>query len=309
MQIKKMNLKFLNAINAEGNKEQFTFRIDKSRNEYINVGPYWIRNFAKLSVNPVDINNLYEEDEIKTLIENEIANSKLNSPNLLEENFKFRNVLIISDGYGFEDHKEVLDGVGDDLCVICIRNAARYWQAYKFPDFLLVQNPFDNVFSQMPEKNYPKLIASRRAKTQFMISYKNISYLYDPVCELRYQSPYAKASKLFIDEYRNPICAAIGCAHHFGAKNIFMAYCSDAYKEQRPGAEEISEGLFAYPQQILANKIINANLFWQKFSDLSCQIYYTGVKNSFTFAKYLQKEDFKKTLIGQTYEGQTEILV
>jgi hypothetical protein len=88
-----------------------------------------------------------------------------------------------------------------------------------------------------------------------------------------------------------------------------MAYCSDAYKEQRPGAEEISEGLFAYPQQILANKIVNANLFWQKFSDLSCQIYYTGVKNSFTFAKYLQKEDFKKTLIGQTYEGQTEILV
>ncbi len=104
MQIKKMNLKFLNAINAEGKKEQFTFRIDKSRNEYINVGPYWIRNFAKLSVNPVDINSLYEDDEIKTLIENELANSKLNSPNLLEESFKFKNVLIISDGFGFEVH-------------------------------------------------------------------------------------------------------------------------------------------------------------------------------------------------------------
>lgn len=302
--VKKMNLKSLNVVNAEGKKEKLVFRIDSSRNEYISVGPYWVRNFAKQNVHPLEINSLYEDDEIKVLINNELANSKMNLPNILEENFKFNNVLIISDGYGFEDHADLLDGVGDDLCVICIRNAARYWQALKFPDFLLVQNPFDNIAAQMPEKSFPKLIASRRTNSSFVLKYRNVKYLYDAVCDLKYQSPSSKTSKKFIDEYRNPICAALGCAFNFEAKNIFFAYCSDAYKEKRPGCEEVAEGLFCYPQQILANKIINANMFWQKFSNTNCNLFYTGVKNSFTFAKYTQKDKFKELLTGLTNEGQ-----
>ena len=296
MTIKKMNLKSLNAVNAEGKRESFTFRIDESRNEYIGVEEYWIRNFGKPSVSPIDINNLYDDKEIYILIDNELKNSKINMPNLLEENFSFDNVLIINDGFGFDKHADLLSDLTDDWCVICIRNAARYWQAVKFPDFLLVQNPFNTCLSQMPDRQFPKLIVSRRTNTRFVVGYRNVKYVYDAVCDRKYQSPYAKASKTYIDEYRNPICAAIGCAFNFNAKNIFLAYCSDAYKETRPGSIEISENLFCYPQQVLANKIVNANLFWQKFTNINCNIFYTGVKNSFTFAKYLQHDEFKNRL-------------
>jgi hypothetical protein len=67
MTIKKMNLKSLNAVNAEGKRESFTFRIDESRNEYIGVEEYWIRNFGKPSVSPIDINNLYDDKELNEL--------------------------------------------------------------------------------------------------------------------------------------------------------------------------------------------------------------------------------------------------
>jgi len=292
----KASLKFLPILNAEGKREDMLFRVDASRNEYIQIGNYWIRNFAKANVVSKDINDLYNDEEIKVLIDNEIKNAKLNAPNILDENFSFENVLIIGDGFGFDEHKDLLNNIREDFCVIAINNTMRFWQAIKLPDFFLVTNPFENIFSQTPEKAFPKLIASRRANNKFVSFYRNIKYFYDPACDSKYQSPISKDAVQFIDEYRNPVCAALGCAYYFNAKNIFLAYCSDAYKEMRPGCDKISDGIFCYPQQILANKIINANIFWNKLSNTNNMIYYTGIKNSFTFAKYLQNGDFNKMI-------------
>ena len=290
MQKAKSNMRILPVLNASGKREEVLIRIDDSRNEYIKVDDLWIRNYTKQNVISKDLNSLYEEEELKTIIENEIKNSKVGSPNLLEENFQYENVLIISDGLGFDEHKKLLDNLNPNFCVIAVNSAMTFWESTRFPDFFLVNNPFESIFAQTLKSGWPKLIASRRTNNKFITNYRNIKYFYDPTCNQKYQSPVAKKSSNHIDDYRNPICAALGCAWNFGAKNIVLAYCSNAYKKERPGCEQVDTEAWCYPQQILANKIINSYLFWNKLANPNNNLYYTGIKNSFSFAKYLDQD-------------------
>lgn len=292
----KNSIRNLPVLNAFGKREDVLIKIDSTRNEYIKVDDFWVRNYTKPNVVPKDINNLYEADEIKAIIENEIKNAKISGPNLIEENLFYDNVVIVSDGAGFEDHKNLLNNIGSNFCVIAVNNAMRFWESNRFPDFLLVNNPFDNITAQTPRNGWPKLIASRRTNNKFVANYRNIKYFYDPTCDLKYQSPIAKKTNGHIDDYRNPICAALGCAYYFQSKNIFLCYCSNAYKAERPGCEKIDENYWCYPQQITANKIINANLFWNKFANPSNNLFYTGIKNCYSFAKYLEKDDFNQVI-------------
>lgn len=293
----KGSIKKFPVLNALGNKEECVVRVDASRNEFLRVDQYWVRNFTKKNVVAKDINILYDDNEIKTIIDNEIKNSKTSAPDLLDENFNFTDVLIISDGLGFENHKELLKNIRQDICVIALNKTMQFWEAEKFPDFYLVSNPSETVMPDMPQKAFPKLISSRRACHKFVQNYRNIKYFYDPTCDEKYQSPISKKSGMYIDEYRNPICAALNCAYNFGARNFYMAYCSDAYKVERPGTVQIAENAFSYPQQILANKIVNANIFWNKISNMNNNIYYTGIKNSFSFAKYYDQDEFNKMIV------------
>jgi len=296
MSTHKATIRRLPVLNAQGKREDVVLRIDSNKNEYMKVDNYWIRNFSKTNVVPKDINNLYDDSDIKVIIENEIKNEKLTAPNLLEENIYFDDVLIISDGLGFNDHKNLLQDIRSNVCVIALNKTMVFWEAIKFPDFYLISSPFENCLADIPKKGYPKLIASRRTCHKFISAYRNVIYFYDPTCDDKYKSPVAKNSSIYIDEYRNPICAALNCAFNFRAKNIYLAYCSDGYKAHRPGCISVDENSFCYPQQQLANNIVNANIFWNKFSNPNNNIYYTGIKNSFSFAKYVESDDFRKLI-------------
>ena len=48
-----------------------------------------------------------------------------------------------------------------------------------------------------------------------------------------------------------------------------------------------------YPQQKLANKIINSMIFWYLVNNPQSKIFYTGLKNSFSLAKYIDIKDLK----------------
>ena len=100
-----------------------------------------------------------------------------------------------------------------------------------------------------------------------------------------------------IDDYRNPICAALGIAFNLRVSRIFLAYCSHAYKEHRDGTQKIGEGIFQYPQQKLADKIVDANIFWYSVNMPEVEIYHTGIINSFRYAKYLEKDLFKEMIL------------
>jgi hypothetical protein len=66
----------------------------------------------------------------------------------------------------------------------------------------------------------------------------------------------------YIDDYRNPICAAIGFAHQFGAEKILLLCCDDSFKEKRDFSVELHNGLHTYPHHVRSQEIIDANLYW-----------------------------------------------
>jgi hypothetical protein len=282
--------------NARNEDVDITVRLSSNSNEYLKIGNYWIRNFGGDSVKPVDLNKLHAESEIQLIIDNEINNSKLRHPVIDPETINGRDVLIVSDGYGFENHK-LFDKVRNDVCIIAVNHAARFWESARFPNFLLINNPTDGAMSCLPTRAFPRLLASRRTYTKFLQSYNNIIYFYDPVPQEEYSSPIFKENQTMVDDYRNPVCAAIALAHKYRLGNIYLASCSSAYTESRFGTNEIEDGLHQYPQQKLGDDIIDANLFWYKFSNKYSKIYHTGIENSYQFSTYLQTDDFIKALI------------
>lgn len=287
--------KTLNVKISDTKELKFFVKKHQNRNEYINVENYWIRNFNNYGVKEVDINFLYDEYETKYVLDNEIQNTKLNIPMISKDMFNFTNMIIVSDGYNFSRHEEIKN-VNSNTAILVVNHAMRFWKSNVFPKFMLVNNTSEVCMSYMPIGPMPQLICSRRTYTNFLKNYKNIAYMYDPVPDQFYQSVTSKDSQIHIDEYRNPICAAITLANYWNVRNIFLAFCGSAYSENRPGTKQTEEGVFQYPQQILADKLVDANLFWYKFADKSRQIFHTGIENNFLFSKYLKLDEFVKAV-------------
>ena len=276
---------------------KLTFKKHANLNEYLRVGNYWVRNFASQSVKPQDINNFYYDMDVRDIISNEIKNSNLRLGALDISLFsKFRRWLIVSDGYGYENHK-LLENVGQDVCVIVVNQAARFWKSYVFPEYFIVNNPTKACITSLPIARFPKLLANRKTYHNFVQNYKNVVYLYDSVADDYYESLISKDSPVHLDDYRNPICAGIGLAHACGGGDIFLAFCSVAYSDSRPSTVEIGDGAYQYPVQKTADEIVDGNLFWYKFGNKFSNIYHTGLKNSFKFSKYLSEPDFFAKLI------------
>lgn len=273
------------------------FKKHKNTNEYLKIGNYWIRNYVSASVKPQDVNNFYHDVDVRDLIDNEIKNTNLRLGILDTSLFsKFRKWLIVSDGLGFENHK-MLERVASDVCVIVVNQAARFWQSFVFPEYFVFNNPSKASLTALPISRFPKLIGNRKSYHNFIRNYKNIVYLYDSVADDYYESLISKDSSTHIDDYRNPICAAINLAHQCGGGDIFLGFCSVAYKEHRPGTIEIENGIHQYEVQRTADEIVDGNLFWYKFGNKYSNIWHTGLKNSFKFSKYILENEFFEKLL------------
>lgn len=284
-------IKKVDVVNFFGDKESVNIKVNSDRNEYCKSNDFWIRNCKKSNVAPLDINEYFSTDEIKLLIENEIKNSKLNIPDIEIENFNWDTVVIVSNGYGFyKEHKEIFDNIqiSQKRVVLAVNNSLRFWESQKIPQYYLINqiNPPTNI------KYLPILIASKRCNNEYIKKYKNMKYFYTNTPSYMFSSPAVRETTFFIDDYRNPICAAFNVAVHFGAKKIFLAFCSEGYDTYKDGMEKLEEDTYIYSQQILANDIVNKNIFWNKVHNNQLQIFYTGLKKSFSFAKYLEYDDF-----------------
>jgi hypothetical protein len=288
----KSKINKLTLFNAEGNKEDFVLKEGINRNVYLKKDSFWIRNPNGIGSIPQDINNMYSEIEIRKNIENEIYNSKLNIPNIETETFEWENVIIVSNGYGFKnDHADLLDGFPNSRksIVISVNNTPRFWESKRLPNYYITNNL--NDFSNF--KFLPILIAGKRSDPVSIVKYKNMKYFYSHTPSNNFKSPSDTNSLLYIDDYRNPICAAISCCNHYKVKNLILAFCSEGYENKKDGMEYISDNVYMYPQQKLANSIINGMLFWYLVNNPQSKIFYTGLKNSFSLAKYIDNTDFK----------------
>ena len=229
-------------------------------NEYIKADDVWVRNFCK-DCKPVGLTNLYRPDDYGFIASNEQSNSYL--ANIAEEKIKFKKVIIISDGYNFNKRHLLLEKFPNDICILAVNRALALWGLVgkKSINAYVVNNPYTECLNFVPKnKYYPICIASYRTNRAFIKSYKNNVYAYCPTADHRFGLEHHE--KYSIDDYRSPICAAIGLSYQFGVEKLMLMCCDDSFKDKRDFAVQLENNLWTYPQNLKLKNIIDANLYW-----------------------------------------------
>jgi len=260
-------------------------KFKSTKNEYVFAGGVWVRNFAKWGATPLSETSLMNKDDRYVMIHNEYSNKTFNLENIAETTFNFPNVVIVSDGFDFANrHKLILD-LPEGTCVIGVNRSLNKWglldtDQKRGMNFYVVNNPYEECMFYMPKRYFPACVASTRTNSDFVGQYPGRKFLYDPIPDREFG--FMKNQKYYVDDYRNPICAAIHLSYRFGAQKILLLCCDDSFKENKVGATLLDNGLFAYPQQLRSHEIIDANLFWLNKLDVKIADYSSGpiYKNS-----------------------------
>lgn len=271
-------------------------------NEYLKTNTnMWVRNFTKPNVVQVDLNKTYNSSDYFTFLKNEIQNSMQKHVWINQENYVHEKVMIISDGYEFEKKQKILASIPKNVTVIGVCGTLAKWPvANRNMDYYVVNNPYSEClkyFGRRHIRTFPKCIASLKTNSDFIANYRGRIFRYLPVYEGDYTSKFIKETDQQIDDYRNPICAAIQMAYMFNASKIFLYCCDDSFAGERPGAELLENGLYQYPQQRVAHELIDAKLFWLKYlpyQEISIMYNSNGLK--FENATYIEEDEIINAL-------------
>jgi hypothetical protein len=236
-----------------------------TKNEYIPADNVWVRNFTKECVEPTTLSPLIMPSEYSLIINNESRNTALQISNISDEPLYFQNILIISDGYGFKKQHKLLSGLPPEIAVIAVNRALVKWELASGKDrkpinLYIVNNPYKECLGYLPEKYFPTCVASSRTNHEFVRRYKGRKYLYESTPARTFGV--ARRAAYHIDDYRNPICAAIGMSYRLRARKVLLMCCDDSFENHREGSIQLENGLFTYPQHIKNQRIIDANLYW-----------------------------------------------
>lgn len=259
----------------------------RNRNEYFFSGYGWVRNFTKSNVNPVDINNFIPEKEMQILLENELANKLKMLQKIDTEPFKHNNILILGSGFNFNEKQNLIP---DNCIVIGVNESLKLFN--KKMHYYVVNNPYKECldFIGSEQRLWPRCIASTRTNSNFVKQYRGIVYEYTPVIDQMYGGSRIDADYL-IDDYRNPICAAISLAYKFDVKKLFLLCCDEAFEQERPGCEKLPNNKWIYPQQKKAHSLVDGCLYWLKESKIKTGYHCDGLE--YKYATYI-KEDLHK---------------
>lgn len=249
-------------------------RIKKvKKNEYILAHDIWVRNFTKTNISSFSINNLCSHDQ-ELLIENELKNiTEVEAYSIDEEKFNFPFVVLMSDGFEFKEKQNLLSSLPKDIVIFSVNRSLAKWKLMSNnirPDlrrsinFYIVNNPYADCMSYLPKENnyYPSCIFSTRTYPEFAKKYYGNKYLYYPTPERSYGGNIDEGVRYYVDDYRNPICAGIVLASKMKVRRLLLFCCDDSFKDERPGAEKLDNGLWQYPQHNISHDIIDANLYW-----------------------------------------------
>lgn len=262
-----------------------------NKNKYLSTDSgIWVRDFCASAKRYEDINHLILQKDFSILLNNELENRKGRYSNIDNENIVMHNIVIVSDGYDFEDKQEILANLPDDVFIIGTNKALKRWSLMgrKTMNYYVVNNPYVDSMSFLPEKYFPKCISSTRTYFEFLKKYRGIKYTYFPVSEECYSGLNIDSSYK-IDDYRNPICAAIGLAYKFGVQKLVLFCCDTSFEDNRPGAEKLENGLWIYPQQKVSHELIDANLYWLSTQNVKICEHTNGYK--FNNATYIKEEN------------------
>jgi len=230
----------------------------------------WVRDFAR-SVITKDINNLIPRSDYDIFLKNEMINATMNLASIDAETIYAPNVVIVSDGYQFEKKQHLLKGL--NATIIGTNRALAKWDKQNKMDWYVVNNPYKDCLTYLGNY-YPRCIASNRTNPEFIQRYKSrrgVLYRYTPVTDGQFSSHYFPTPAYYIDDYRNPICAAISLAFRWEVQNLLLFCCDSSFEDERPGAYQQSNGLWAYPTP--ANGLVDGCLYWLNREHLKVNVY------------------------------------
>ena len=266
----------------------------RNKNDYYYAGNgLWVRNFMKKSAAPIDINNLIPEADMMTMLNNESNNHNKMLQRIDTETISHDKIAIIADGYKFTEKHKLLEILPSDVVVIGIGETLARWESSRKMQYYIVNNPFDDCLHLLPkqQKVFPKCIASMRTNPGFVEKFNGIVYSYSPTPTTTFSGQKPEADYL-IDDYRNPICAAVGVAYRFSVQKLLLICCDDVYKEHRPATEKLNNGLWMYPQQKVAHDLIDGNLYWLKTANI--KLGYCSEGPEYKNAGYIAEGDIAK---------------
>lgn len=261
---------------------------------YLTPQNLWVRNFCLEQVPFVDINKTIKSEDHFVFLENEVRNSQNKYVWIDTEDFNMTNVVIVSDGYGYEKKQQLLAKLPKDVTIMAVNGALAKWNIpTRIPSWYIVNNPYEECMRFFPRRLriLPKVVASVRTNHNFMTLYRGQKYRYYPVNEKQYASLGQKDVSWQVDDYRNPICAAIHIAVKYGALKILLFCCDNSFELERPGAEKLNNGLYQYPQQNIVNGLIDGQFFWLKshpYFDYELGNCSSG--KDYEFAEYISEE-------------------
>ena len=247
-----------------------------NNNQYI-ITPHnmWVRNFCLNNVPFVDLNETIKSSDHFLFLTNEVQNNFKKYQWVDSEKLFHPNVIIVSDGFDFKKNHHILLQLPKNITIIGVNGALLKWEiASRNINYYVVNNPYDECMRHLPKKGriLPTCIASPRTNCQFLDNYLGRKMRYYPVNELSYTTTGMKEARWQVDDYRNPICAAIGLAYRFGVEKLLLLCCDDSFETERPGSKKLENGLWTYPQHEVAHGLIDGNLYWlthQKYNEVS----------------------------------------
>jgi hypothetical protein len=242
-------------------------RIKKiDNNEYISAGGIWVRNFTKQSP-PMNISAMVDVKDHHILLANEQKNRQQGYGNIAEEKLALENVIIVSNGYDVQKRQEFISKLPTNVFVFGVNRILHKWQlldpnvqSKRAINLYVANNPYAECLTYLHPKYYPSCVASIRTNAEFISRYKGRLYFYEPTPDVQFGFDTRQA--YCIDDYRNPVCAAIDLAFRCGAKRIMLLCCDSSFEGSRDAAVELENGLYTYPQHIRLQDIIDAKMFW-----------------------------------------------
>jgi hypothetical protein len=264
----------------------------RNRNDYIlSKNGMWVRDFTKPLIKGVDINNLISIPDMQIMLENEMRNHDKLYQKIETEDFHYEKIVIIGDGYQCKEKQKLLENLPNDVLIFGVNKAFAAWDCSRRLNYYIVNNPYEECLFYYPPivKSWPKCLASTRVYPDFIKHYKGTIYLYNPVVDEIY-SGVKKEVNYFVDDYRNPVCAAICLAYKFKVKKLLLMSILDLYETERPGTEKHND-LWIYPQQKTAHSIIDANLYWLQKAKIS--VVYNDSGPDYEFATYINDSEVK----------------
>lgn len=235
-------------------------------NEYLlTKSNIWVRNFNKELVPYIDINSSFRDANFGAFYKNERENEFLNASSIDRENIELEKVIIISDGYDFKNKVQIVKDLPRDIKIIAINGALANWPlTERYPNYYLINNPYLESMKFFPRKlkSHPTCLASTKTYSEFLKNYRGVIITYNAVDEVYYKCRKSIEPVFQIDDYRNPICAALSICNKFFSSHILLLCCDNSKDLHKDGMTKLDNGLYQYPQNEIAHGIIDGLAYW-----------------------------------------------